>query len=235
MSKKNPNPDEQRAEEWLRLQGFTQIAFPSNDPPDFLVDGRFAVEVTRLQPPHETHDIPFERAVERVLESFGHPNKYPGVIFVTCDAPQPRLPDRRTLEQELKQALNCMLLQGSIASGERFFLNCGVDVSLWPSTQTCGLQFELSDSSTGASHGGFPSDLTENIARCICEKSKTVRNQNRENLYSEWWLILIDYIEFTASKTSTELQQLRQDIQIREFWNRIIVVGAEDQGSYYEL
>lgn len=233
MPQKKPNPDEQRAEKWLQLQGYTQIVFQVNDPPDFLVDRRFAVEVTRLQPPHETYDIPFESAVERVLGSFGPPNKYPGVIFVTCDAPQPRLPDRRTFEQELTQALNGKLLQGSIASGEIFSLNCGVDVSLWPSTQSCGLQFELTGSSVGASHGGFPSDLSENIVRCICEKSKKVKN--RVNLYNIWWLILVAHPPFTPDITNAELQQLRQDIQFRGSWSRIIVVGAEDQDSYFEL
>ena len=235
MPDKKPNPDEQRAEKWLRFQGYSQIVFQVNDPPDFLVDGRIAVEVTRLQPPHETDDIPFERAATKVLDGFGPPSAYPGVIFVTCDAPQPKLPERRTFEQELKQALKGKLLQGTIANGERFSLNCGVAVSLYPSSRSDGLQFELTDSSIGASQGGFPSNLAENIVRCICKKSKRVKDQNRENLHGEWWLILLDYIEFTASKTSAELQQLRRDTKIREFWKRIIVVGAEDQRSYYEL
>lgn len=232
MQQKMPNPDEQRAEKWLRLQGYSQIVFQVNDPPDFLVDGRSAIEVTRLEPPFQRDEIPFERAAEEVLNSFGPPSAHPGVVYVTCDIPQTRLPDRRTFKKELTQALSGKLLQGSFVSGEMFSLNCGVDVSLWPSTQSCGLQFELMDPSIGVS---LIPDLAENIKRCICEKSDKVSKKNRVSLYNKWWLILIAHPPFSPNMTCAELQQLRNDIPSRGFWSRIIVVSAEDQNSYFEL
>ena len=148
-------PDEQKAAKWLQLQGHTSIVYQSDDPPDFLVDGRYAVEVTRMQPPHETGGIPFERVIESVLKSLGPPNHHPGVIYVACDRPQPELPDPRSFQSELKRTLKGKLLQGNIAMGEMFSLNCGVVVSLWPSTQSGCFQYKLTDSSIGASQGEY--------------------------------------------------------------------------------
>ena len=42
------NKDELRAKNWLREQGYRDIRRPCSDPPDFVIDGNFAVEVTRL-------------------------------------------------------------------------------------------------------------------------------------------------------------------------------------------
>ena len=48
MDKGKDNEDELCAEDWLRQQGYKDIRRPRNDPPDFVVDGVYAVEVTRL-------------------------------------------------------------------------------------------------------------------------------------------------------------------------------------------
>ena len=42
------NEDELRAENWLRQQGYRDIRRPCSDPPDIVIDGDCAVEVTRL-------------------------------------------------------------------------------------------------------------------------------------------------------------------------------------------
>ncbi len=48
MTTKLENIDESRAKNWLKQQGHIDIQRPRYDPPDFIVDGRYAVEVTRL-------------------------------------------------------------------------------------------------------------------------------------------------------------------------------------------
>lgn len=47
----NTNREEERARQWLESQGYTDILDLSqdgNDPPDFMVENRIAVEVRRL-------------------------------------------------------------------------------------------------------------------------------------------------------------------------------------------
>ena len=48
MAKRKENEDELCAQDWLRQQGYRDIRRPCSDPPDFVVDGVCAVEVTRL-------------------------------------------------------------------------------------------------------------------------------------------------------------------------------------------
>lgn len=48
MAKRKDNEDELWAQDWLRQQGYRDIRRPCSDPPDFVVDGNYAVEVTRL-------------------------------------------------------------------------------------------------------------------------------------------------------------------------------------------
>ncbi|MDE0282520.1 MAG: hypothetical protein OXN16_15835 [Gammaproteobacteria bacterium] len=42
------NEDELLALNWLKKQGYSDIQKPCSDPPDFVVDGNLAVEVTRI-------------------------------------------------------------------------------------------------------------------------------------------------------------------------------------------
>ncbi len=48
MVNNGKNNDERLAKEWLKQQGHTDIQLLAGDPPDYLVDGSIAVEVTRL-------------------------------------------------------------------------------------------------------------------------------------------------------------------------------------------
>ncbi len=48
MSSQHENHDEVIAQKWLKAQGYGDIRNQCNDPPDFVVDGKLAVEVTRL-------------------------------------------------------------------------------------------------------------------------------------------------------------------------------------------
>ena len=42
------NTDERFAKKWLEFQGYSNIEKIKNDPPDFVVEGKYAIEVRRL-------------------------------------------------------------------------------------------------------------------------------------------------------------------------------------------
>ncbi len=48
MNGTKTNEDECRAKRWLESQGHTDIYRPCTEPPDFVVEGCYAVEVRRL-------------------------------------------------------------------------------------------------------------------------------------------------------------------------------------------
>ena len=84
MAKRKENEDECRALDWLRGQGYRDIRRPCSDPPDFVLDGTCAVEVTRLSQQvtsggseesrsEEEFRIPLTQAIERIIGKLGPP------------------------------------------------------------------------------------------------------------------------------------------------------------------
>ena len=243
MSTMQTNEDEQRVQKWLQNQGFSKISRSSDDPPDFIVEEIHAVEVTRLESLYDKWEAPISRHIEEALQQLGPPSQHAGVVFVDCDftnmpsfCPPFPLSERKKMIAELKQALQDFLSQGKVMLPAKRRLTNGVLVTMSPTGQGGQLQFELNAPDLPESLDGFfiPA-LEKDIRRCICKKSERVRNKNREGCYKEWWLVLVDHVTGTANIPHSDLQQIRQSIQCRDFWSRIIVIGAESQDYFYEL
>ena len=80
--------------------------------------------------------------------------------------------------------------------------------------------------------GGFViSEVNRNLEICADEKSRKIKDHRWK--YSEWWLVLIDYIGYGMS--STDLSQLRE-IQIAEYdWDKIILVNPLNPKNGVEI
>lgn len=117
MVKGPKNDDERCAENWLRQQEHLDFQWLSDDPPDLLVDGHWAVEVTRLNQRLRVGDdkrskgeeetrIPLTRCLEEVILRLGRPanegNSW--VIDCECDFRKP-LPRRKTVAAQVLEAL----------------------------------------------------------------------------------------------------------------------------------
>ena len=70
---------------------------------------------------------------------------------------------------------------------------------------------------------------------CLKEKAGKVRKKDRVDDYSEWWLLLVDYIEYVARLKESELKDLREAVHCRDFWKRIVIISPEDPKWFYEL
>ncbi len=121
MTKKRLNKDECWAKKWLKGQGYREILRPPSDPPDFVVDGRFAVEVTRMsQQIHienantskgeEEARIPLTDCLERVLRNVGSPGNEGRSWVVNCtyDLTAP-LPRPNAISAQVKESLGPLL------------------------------------------------------------------------------------------------------------------------------
>ena len=228
------NWDESRAKQWLEFQGHTNIRKPSDDPPDYVVEERFAVEVRRLDRPEETFERRLHDTVEKVLAEFGPPLEG-CTVLVSCDYPDlPPLPEKGEVEKEIREALK----SNRHLEESRIGLDCGICLSFFP----IGLldhgdsRFVLGDVSIATAHTGWIlSELKEHIPRCIEEKSSKVRGKDRVDCYCEWWLVLVDYIESAGQLEESELEDLREAIQFRDFWKRIVIISPENPEQFYEL
>ena len=111
----NPEKDEEiLARKWLESQGYTDIKRPCSDPPDYVVNNEYAVEVRRLNQRieidgrfkgEEQSRIALRDTIEKVLEEFGPPNEGQ-VWIVDCeyDFSKP-LPEKRITKREIGKAL----------------------------------------------------------------------------------------------------------------------------------
>ena len=121
MTKRQENDDALCAQNWLRQQGYRDIRRPCSDPPDFLVDGDCAVEVTRLNQRIVVGDEPRSKGQEqarepltdhlgKVLGELGSPGNAGRSWVIDCeyDFTEP-LPNRKIVTAQVSEALAPLL------------------------------------------------------------------------------------------------------------------------------
>ena len=115
------NKDELRAKNWLREQGFRDIRRPYSDPPDFVINGNCAVEVTRLNQRitvgngrgskgEEEAREPLRKHVEKILGDLPQPGNDGRGWVIDCeyDFSEP-LPKPEIVTRQMKNALAPLL------------------------------------------------------------------------------------------------------------------------------
>ena len=115
------NEDELRAENWLREQGYKNIRRPCSDPPDFVIDGNCAVEVTRLNQRIKVGDdkrtkgeeeerIALTDQLKKILRNLGRPGNEGRSWVIDCeyDFSEPR-PKSKIVTRQVNEALAPLL------------------------------------------------------------------------------------------------------------------------------
>lgn len=266
MMTERENIDERLAREWLKRQGHADIQRPHDDPPDYVVGGRTAVEVRRLNrrieingqtEGEEQSEMALRKTIDQVLAKFGPPSAGKS-WYVDCeyDFSDP-LPKTRVTRSQIREALHpfsrpCVgstieqhlskypdcdkhAHESGFSPDLRLCLPCGICFELIAGSPQSAT-FILGDVSDGM--GGYiVSDLVDNIQDYVEEKSLKVRKANRIDKYQEWWLLLIDhiwYISFSIFNES-DLQAVRESVQDRDFWSRIVIISPENPDWSFEI
>ena len=121
MVERQKNNDELCAQNWLTQQGYRDIRRPSDDPPDFVVDGHYAVEVTRLNQRivvgdnkrskgEEQARIPLTNCIEEIVCKLGPPGNEGRSWVIDCeyDFSEP-LPHQNVVTAQISEALAPLL------------------------------------------------------------------------------------------------------------------------------
>ena len=121
MAKRKENEDELCAQDWLRRQGYRDVRRPCSDPPDFVVDGVCAVEVTRLNQRIAIGDAgrsigeeqarkPLADHIEKTIDQLGPPGNEERSWVIDCeyDFSVP-LPNRKIISAQISDALTPLL------------------------------------------------------------------------------------------------------------------------------
>ena len=112
-------------------------------------------------------------------------------------------------------------------------LDCGICLDLVEFSHEPA-RFMLQNVSDG--HGiGVAEELKTSIRHWICEKSKSVRDQDRIGDYDYWWLVLVDHVCHAPIQilSQHELSYIR-DHQF-DFWSRIVIVSSRNLSWCYEV
>ena len=234
------NQSERLIAEYLAHAGYSNVVHEPDGkhPPDFLIEGRIAVEVRRLNQNVQTGAvtrgleetaIPLNRSVAKVLASMGAP--VDGVSWFVLYSFQRPLPSWQELEWSLRAALVNATVTG-IDEGESVQIAHGFSVRFYRASGQHRLQFILGGSADHDAGGFVVAELARNLTICVAEKAgKIARVRSR---YPEWWLALDDRIGYGTLDT-TDREQLRTVFKAEAPWDRIVLVNPVDASSGFDL
>ena len=225
--------------EYLSHRGFRDVVYEpdGNVPPDFLLNGRIAVEARRLNQNEDTPDgrrgleeaaIPLQAKVSRLLGTLGSSGG--GESWYVVYSFRRPLPPWDELANALRFELAVFRCDSehqptirNIAPGFRVrLLRAGRP---YP-------DFFVSGGYADGDSGGFVlSELDRNIRICVAEKTKKIARVRER--YPDWWLVLVDHVGYGLS--DSDRAQLRQLLQLDHLWDKIILVSSLDATQGYEL
>jgi hypothetical protein len=222
--------------------GFKDIVYQpdGNVPPDFLADGRIAIEVRRLNENEltesggfrgmETDRIATGRKFQALLRSLG-PSKSGTSWFVGCKLKRP-IPRWKDIEEDLRRVLEdvrdnddrqklCVL---RIAEG----FEAQIVHQASSSHPTCFVFAGCNDRDMG---GFVLGDTQWNLRLCVEDKMRRIARVR--NKYPEWWLVFVDHIGFGVDVCDQEL--FRQRLEIEHDLDRVILVSPLDPTRAFEV
>ena len=224
---------------YLEAQGFHSIEFEpdGNIPPDFLCDGRVAVEVRRLDQSYdcgrkikslEEVSIPLKDQISRILRSL-EPAMHNQSWFVHYRFSRP-IPKKRDLEFLVKNEL--VQFTASIESqpfgkliAPRFELKVSRCFEIHPTF------FVLAGYTDKEASGWVIESVGENLKRCIAEKIvKTAKFRMR---YPEWWLVMPDRVGYSLNQWSRSI--LKRNLLLKHNFNKVVLLDPTNCSRSFQL
>lgn len=225
------NRDEQRAEDWLRSQGFL-VERQADDPPDFVADGSYAVEVTRLNAIEDDAALRkkegLRRTIQKILDEFDPSVDGAAYLVDVRFCVSRPLPPKSDVRREVRDALRR-------PTGGETVLNCGLALIFDRVHGPKERRFFLGNVDSGM--GSMPlMDYVERIPKIVEEKTK--RAGTRLDDYAERWLVLVDHVLYEPLMSvleTHEIEALKASVTSRGPWDRIIVLSVTEPPRYMDV
>ena len=236
------NAAELIAEKYLQHIGHEVVEFEpdGNVTPDFLVNKRVAVEVRRLNQNYEDTSgytrgleetaIPLVQKFERLLKSLG-PSTDGETWFAAIDFSRPVEP-WSTLRSKLQVVLNDFRLDPS-RKQRVVQVSESVELDLIRASKDHGYTFIRGGYSDGDSGGWVMSEVERNLRICIADKEKKITPHRHK--YPEWWLLLVDHIDYGMEEEDRILFKESVMPNIQHSFNKIIFVNPLDYRYGFEV
>jgi hypothetical protein len=228
--------------EYLSSRGFSDVVYEpdGNVPPDFLIDGRIAVEVRRLNQhdegsgdPRGLEEVafPLDARIRRLLPTLGGPvDGESRFVLYTFKRP---VPPWSELEESLRSHLDTF--RSSANRGERrehLQIARGFAVNLIRASKPHPSFFVHGGSADHDSGGFVVAEMDRNIRICVADKARKVaRVRDR---YSEWWLALVDHIGYGILDDS-DRRDLRELVGLSKLWEKVLLINPLPPHNGFEL
>ncbi len=217
--------------EWLRSEGHEFRHLGRDDPPDFVVDGDIAVEVTTISPPTERRMFQFFS--DKLFKALGAAENgcaYPVFVeyedekmFDGTDEDKKKRELKRLITQEL-EAHYRNPNSGTWRHGRRVIPLCHgitLEIGPWPSEHPADYKYTVRG--LGASKGEIViPTLVENIQAAIEKKSAKPRIRERAEEYREWWLVVTSFYWPGQDGWKT----VSDALVLKEPWKHLFAVNA---------
>jgi hypothetical protein len=234
-----PDAAEEVVHRLLSGMGFENIA-PEPDgnvTPDFVIDGRIAVEVRRLIQIHydgsKPQDLsvvafPFSQQVENLLNSIEGNGQGSWWVSVAYRRP---MPPWKQLRPQLRQALEAFILSPDKRS-RRIYETPNVDMEVHEASIPLKRFFVLVGNPDYDAGGAVVAEFLKSINYCIDEKSRKVAASGSKHKYEEWWLALVNYTGMALD--DRDRGQLLENLEPHPDWDKVLIVTASDPPKYFE-
>jgi len=206
-----------------------------NVPPDFVIDGRVAVEVRRLNVneigPGRLRSLdqtarPFLDRFRTLLASYGRATDAAWWVGIEFRRPLPPWESLGPAARGLLDEFNT----DPTSRGERRALHRGVRVDLLPRPVPARRRFKLAWARDGDAQGARIPLMERNVECCIRDKTAKVRPYRAR--YPEWWLVLVD-VAFGLDPQ--EQCVLRQRGGMGHDWDRVFVLNPAVPALSFDL
>ncbi|GAA4042260.1 hypothetical protein GCM10022281_24230 [Sphingomonas rosea] len=234
---------ERLVETYLKGLAFKEVRYEpdGNVPPDFLCDGRVAVEVRRLNQNHddgtgrglrglEEVAIPLWRRVRDYLTGLGAAPASDQSWYVFYRFGRP-LPDWKTIKRELDALLVPFMAHPDPQPFEAE-LTGGFSIKVFRAPTPKPSFFRPSGHSDEQSGGWLIAEIESNLAHCIAEKTGKIAPYRAR--YPEWWLVLPDQIGYGLDDFEQELFFDQASITPGSF-DKIVLLDPRDVGRVFEV
>lgn len=234
---------EKMVNQYLQGLGFADVRYEpdGNIPPDFLVDGRIAVEVRRLNQNYdegsrkgprglEETAIPLWRHVWDHVTGLG-PAPSSGQSWCVYYRFSRPTPTWRDLKRELDRLLKPFMANPDPQPFDITLLgHFRVEVIASPVPQpTFFRPLGYHDVQSG---GWLLGEIETNLRHCIAEKTAKIANHRAR--YPEWWLVLPDYIGYGLNESERELIYDQTTLHPGGF-DKIVLIDLRDVSRAFHV
>lgn len=232
------DPTEKHVYAHLVHRGYSDIVYEpdGNIAPDFLLNGRVAVEARRLNQNKadrflykglEETSIPLAMRMNKLLASFGSAEEGESwYVFYRFSRPI----EWDSIETRLRQVLS--EFKQTSSRGKSTLLSSGtIEVDVFRAPRPRDSFYVLGGSSDQDSGGWLLEKLEENIIYCAKEKWQKISNV--KSRYSVWWLALVDHIGFSLDDFEREL--FIERVSIDHEWDKILIIDPHDASRFLEV